>query len=83
MRHKNEVLSILLSFHSYVATQHRLPILALQIDNGKEFDNSTLRSFFSTHCIHLRLSCPYTLPQNGKAERILWMFNNSARTMLM
>jgi hypothetical protein len=42
MRHKNEVLSILLSFHSYVATQHRLPILALQIDDGKEYDNSAL-----------------------------------------
>jgi hypothetical protein len=62
MRHKNEVLSILLSFHSYVTTQHRLPILALQTDNGKEFDNFALRSFFSAHDIHLRLSCPYTSP---------------------
>jgi hypothetical protein len=83
MRHKNEVLSILLSFHSYVATQHKLPILALQTDNGKEFDNSTLRSFFSAYDIHLRLSCPYTSPQNGKTERILQTLNNSVRTMLM
>jgi transposase InsO family protein len=83
MRHKNEVLSILLSFHSYVATQHRLPILALQTDNGKEFNNFTLRSFFSAHDIHLRLSCPYTSPQNGKADRTLRTLNNSVRTMLM
>jgi hypothetical protein len=83
LKQKSEVLSHLLSFHSYVATQHRLPILALQTDNGKEFDNLALRSFFTEHGIHLRLSCPYTSPQNGKAERILRTLNDTVRTMLM
>jgi hypothetical protein len=83
MSHKSEVISILLPFHSYVATQHRLPILAFQTDNGNEFDNFTLRSSFTEHGIHLRLSCPYTSPQNGKAERILHMLNDYVCTMLM
>jgi hypothetical protein len=51
MRQKSEVFSILLSFHSYVATQHRLPILAFHNDNGKEFDNFTMHSFFTDQWI--------------------------------
>jgi hypothetical protein len=83
LHRKNEVLPTLLCFHAYVATQHRIPILALQTNNGKEFDNFALHSFFSTHGIHLCLSCPYTSPQNGKAERILRMLNNCVCTMLI
>jgi hypothetical protein len=36
MSHKSEVFSIVLSFHAYVATQHRLPTLVFQTDNGKK-----------------------------------------------
>jgi histone deacetylase 1/2 len=46
-------------------------LIAFQTDNDKEFDNHALRSFFNTHGIAFRLSCPYTSQQNGKAERIL------------
>ncbi|KAK1650348.1 hypothetical protein QYE76_068153 [Lolium multiflorum] len=45
------------------------PILALQTDNGKEFDNTTIRTLLSTHGTIFRLTCPYTSQQNGRAER--------------
>nr|XP_051196486.1 uncharacterized protein LOC127309804 [Lolium perenne] len=35
-------------------------ILALQTDNGKEFDNTTIRTLLSTHGTIFRLTCPYT-----------------------
>lgn len=72
-----------MSFHAYVTTQFSRPILSFQTDNGREFDNTILRSFFSTKGIVFRLSCPYTSQQNGKAERILRTLNDSVRTLLL
>jgi hypothetical protein len=54
----------------------------VQCDNGPEFDNSQLHSFFSTKGIVFRFSCPHTSPQNGKAERGLPSINNILRTLL-
>jgi len=42
-----------------------------------------LTSFLTSRGIHLRLSCPYTSPQNGKAERVLRTLNNVTRTLLI
>ena len=56
--------------------------LSLQTDNGTEFVNSTLVEFLARHGIHLRMSCPYTSPQNGKAERALRTLNDITRTLL-
>jgi transposase InsO family protein len=55
---------------------------ALQADNGTEFINSATISFLAQHGVQLRLSCPYTSPQNGTAERMLRTLNNSVRTLL-
>ena len=68
MRNKSEALPILRDFHAYIGTQFGLRLLALQTDNGKEFDTTALRSLLSTHGASFRLSCPYTSQQNGKAE---------------
>ena len=45
VRRKSDALSILTAFYSYVHTQFGRPILALQTDNGKEFDNLAFRTF--------------------------------------
>jgi histone deacetylase 1/2 len=74
IRNKYDVLPLL---------QFGLPWLALQTNNGREFDNAALRSFFLIHGVTLRLSCPYTSQQNGKAERILRTLNDCMRTMLL
>ncbi|KAK1664395.1 hypothetical protein QYE76_052554 [Lolium multiflorum] len=58
------------------------PILALQTDNGKEFDNTTIRTLLSTHGTIFRLTCPYTSQQNGRAERVLRTLNDCVRTLL-
>jgi histone deacetylase 1/2 len=55
----------------------------LQTDNGKEFDSIGLRLLFSAYDIQLRLSCPYTSQQNGKAERVLCTLNDFLCTMLL
>jgi transposase InsO family protein len=82
LRNKSDVPPILRSFHSYICTQFGLPWLALQTDNGREFDNYALRSFFSANSVALRLSCPHTSQQNGKAERVLQTLNDCMRTLL-
>jgi transposase InsO family protein len=83
IRAKSEVFPIIKSFHAYVQTQFRLPIVALQTDNGREYDSHALRTFFSNHGISLRLSCPYTSQQNGKVERVLRTINDCLRTLLI
>jgi len=83
MRHKSETLPILCHFHAYVGTQFGLCVLALQTDNGREFDTGALRALLASHGAQFRLSCPYTSQQNGKAERILRTLNDCVRTLLI
>lgn len=84
LRRESDVPTTLINFHAYVRTQFNLPIQiqCLQTDNGREFDNGVPRSFFSSQGIILRLTCPYTSQQNGRAERVLRTINDSVRTLL-
>jgi hypothetical protein len=82
LRVKSDTFSILLNFFAFVSTQFGPTIKAVQCDNGREFDNTSSRSFFTTHGVVLRMSCPYTSPQNGKAERTLCTINNMIRSLL-
>jgi hypothetical protein len=79
---KSETFSTLRNFHSYVLAHFNCRIQFIQCDNGREFDNNAARSFFLAHGIHLRLSCPHTSQQNGKAERVIRSINNIMRTLL-
>jgi len=83
LRRKSDVVSTLSTFHAFVQTQFGKPILAFQTDNGKEFDNTTFRTFLAERGIVFRLTCPYTSQQNGRAERILCTLNDFVRTMLL
>jgi histone deacetylase 1/2 len=78
----NLTLSTLSQFFAYARTQFGTSIKAVQCDNGREFDNSSSRTFFLTHGVQLRMSCPYTSAQNGKAERIIRSTNNMIRSLL-
>jgi hypothetical protein len=82
LRLKSDTFSTMTHFFAYVRTQFRVPVKAVQCDNGREFDNSTSHAFFVTHGIHLRMSCPHTSPQNGRAERMLRTINNATRSLL-
>jgi len=72
----------LANFFVHVTTQYGATIKAVQCDNGREFDNSSARTFFLTHGAYLRMLCPYTSSQNGKAERIIRSTNDIIRSLL-
>ena len=82
LRQKSDTFATLENFFVHVRTQFGVVIKAVQCDNGREFDNLSMRTFLLTRGIHLRMSCPYTSPQNGKAERIIRTINNAARSLL-
>ena len=82
LRNKSDVHTIFLNFQRYVAVHFFLPVRFIQCDNGREFDNYKNRNFFLQHGILLCFSCPYTSPQNGKAERSLRPLNDIIRTLL-
>ena len=83
LRSKSDVHNIFLNFQRYVSVHFLLPIRFIQCDNGREFDNFKNRNFFLQYGILLRFSCPYTSPQNGKAERSLRTLNDITRTLLI
>jgi transposase InsO family protein len=83
IRQKSDVAHVIHTFFAYVRTQFRLPIVAFQSDNGREYDTAAMRHFFSTQGTTFRLTCPYTSEQNGKAERILRTINDCIRTLLL
>jgi hypothetical protein len=82
LRLKSETFSVISNFFSYVQTQFDSSIKAVQCDNSREFDHSSARTFFLTHGVILRMSCPYTSQQNGRVERILRTINNIMRSLL-
>jgi hypothetical protein len=63
--HKSEVVSIITDFCAYAHTQFGALVKSFQADNGTEFVNHTLTTFFSSCAILLWLLCPYTSQQNG------------------
>jgi hypothetical protein len=71
LRLKSNTFTTLSNFVSYVSTQFGSTIKNIQCDNERIFDNSSTRSFLLTHGVLLWISCPYTSPQNGKAECII------------
>jgi hypothetical protein len=76
LRVKSDTFSTLSNFFAYVSTQFGRTLKAVQCDNGHEFNNASSRAFFTTKGVLLRMSCPYTSPYNGKAERIFCTINN-------
>jgi hypothetical protein len=65
-----------------VSTQFGHTIRSIQCNNGREFDNSSTRTFFLSHDVQLRMPCPYTFPQNGKAEHMICTTNGVMRSLL-
>jgi transposase InsO family protein len=72
-----------IQFFSHVNTQFCTPIRSFQTDNGKEFMNHASTTIFDSRGIQLCLSCPYSSPQNAKAERAIHTVNDTMRTLLL
>jgi hypothetical protein len=74
--------SNIVKFFAFVSTQFGHTIKAIQCDNGCEFDNASSHAFFASSGVVLQMSCPYSSPQNGKAERSLRTINNMLCSLL-
>jgi hypothetical protein len=83
LQFKSDVPNTLKNFLAYVQTHFNRAIGTIQCDNGTEFDNLTNRLFLAPLGTSLRFSCPYTSPQNGKAERAIRTTNDIIRTLLI
>jgi hypothetical protein len=57
---KSATFTTLSNIFAYVATQFSSTIKAIQCDNGREFDNSSTRTFLLSKGTQLRMLCPYT-----------------------
>jgi hypothetical protein len=80
---KSNTFTTLSNFFAYVSNQFSRKVNAIQCDNGRKFDNSSTRIFLLSNGTHLRMSCPYTSPQNDKAKCIIHSINNVIRTLLI
>jgi hypothetical protein len=80
---KSDTFTTLSNFFAYVSNQFGRKVKAIQCDNGREVDNSFIRIFLLSNDTQLRMSCPYTSLQNGKAECIIRSINNVIRILLI
>ena len=69
MRFKSDVFSIFQQYKVLVENLFSCTIQQLQSDNGGEYLSIEFQNFLAKHGIFHRLTCPYTSPQNGIAER--------------
>ncbi|CAL5391000.1 unnamed protein product [Camellia sinensis] len=66
---KSEVFTKFIEFKAFVENQFTVKLQILRTDNGTEYLGLKFQEFLRTHGIDHQLSCPYTPPQNGVAER--------------
>jgi hypothetical protein len=69
MRFKSDVFYIFQQYKILVENLFSCTIQQLQSDNGGEYLSTEFQNFLADHGIFHRLTCPYTSPQNGIAER--------------
>jgi hypothetical protein len=68
---KSNTFPTLFHFFTFVSMQFGCTIYHILCDNAHEFDNSSTCKFILSHNVQLRMPCPYTSPQNGKAESMI------------
>lgn len=66
---KSNFFNTFVQFQQFVENQHSARIKKFQSDGGAGYTNNCFKSHLSKFGIHHQLSCPYTLSQNGRAER--------------
>ena len=66
---KSEAGPILKNFHNMIQTQFQTKIKVFKFDNAKEYFNSILGAYLTSHGIVHQSFCVDTPQQNGVAER--------------
>lgn len=82
MRHKSDVTSKFKEYEKMVQNKFEKSIKVIRCDNGTEYINKDLSSYFIDKGIQMKNSSPYTPEKNGKSERENRTIIETARTML-
>ncbi|GJS97062.1 retrovirus-related pol polyprotein from transposon TNT 1-94, partial [Tanacetum coccineum] len=82
LRKKSQAAEMIMSFVRMVKNQNDIKVTEIRTDNGTEFRNTKLESFCDEKGISQKFSSPYTLKQNGVAERKNRTFIEASRTMM-
>src|ERR1700683_136433 len=69
LKEKNQASQAMINYLTYLKVQGYKP-KAIQIDRGREFVNEKLERWCKEEGMELRLTAPYSPPQNGVAERM-------------
>jgi Integrase core domain len=69
IKNKSDVSACFKDFHKGIQTQYGAVVKVLRSDNGTEYTNRAFRKYLSSQKIQHQTTCPYTLEQNGMAER--------------
>nr|GEY61812.1 retrovirus-related Pol polyprotein from transposon TNT 1-94 [Tanacetum cinerariifolium] len=79
---KSQALEMIMSFIKMVEIQNDVKVKQIRTDNGTEFRNHELESFYDEKGISQNFSSLYTSEQNGVAKRKNKTLIKAARTML-
>ncbi|CAN1305751.1 Copia protein [Linum perenne] len=82
MKDKSETTQVFQDFYAMVETQFQTKIRVLRTDNARDYFNSALGRFLSTHGIVHSSSCVETPEQNGIAERKNRQLLDMARALM-
>ncbi|XP_035838242.1 uncharacterized protein LOC118485855 [Helianthus annuus] len=82
LSHKNETAVLVKQFITLAENQASAKVKVIRLDNGTEFKNITLDTFYIDKGIDRQFSAPQTPQQNGVAERRNRTLIEAARTML-
>ncbi|KAJ9547122.1 hypothetical protein OSB04_019665 [Centaurea solstitialis] len=82
LKSKDETSSLIINFIKAVQVQLNLPVQTVRTDNGTEFKNIILKTFYNTLGITQTFSAARTPEQNGVVERRNRTLVEAARSML-
>jgi transposase InsO family protein len=82
LQDKSETQEVLKKFLKRSQNEFDAKVKNIRSDNGSEFKNTQVEDYFDQEGIKHEFSAPYTLQQNGMAERKNKTLIESTRTML-
>jgi transposase InsO family protein len=82
LQDKGETQKVLKKFLKLAQNKFDTKVKRIRIDNGTEFKNTQVEDYLDEEWIKHKFSAPYTLQQNGVAERKNMTLIKMARTML-
>ncbi|GLB44825.1 putative integrase core domain containing protein [Lyophyllum shimeji] len=78
----NDTCAVIDKYRAHVKNQTGKDLKVIRFDNGREFVNDLIRQYCDKHGIKIELTAPYSLAQNGVAERVNRTLLEHARAML-